>query len=109
MARMSKRQQKLTDEEIDELVIAKAFDDLAWDEPVQVCRPVSESYSLPADLAARATFLAHLHRARIEEWLTLVIQERIELEEGAFAEAKRALAKDSRAALKVSLPAKRAT
>lgn len=104
---MSKRQQKLSEEEIDEIVIAQADDDTAWEEPIQVRKSVSESYSLPADLAARAAFLAQLHRARIEEWLALVIQERVELEEGAFAEAKRALAKDSRAALTVKVPSKK--
>ncbi len=98
---MSKKRQKLSSQEIDEIVVAQADDESAWEEPIQVRRPESESYSLPADLAARAAFLAQLHRARIEEWLTLVIQERIELEEGAFAEAKRALAKDNRAALNV--------
>jgi len=37
-------------------------------------------------------FLAQVHRASgVEEWLTRVIRERIELEEVAFAEAKRDL------------------
>ena len=103
---MSKGQRKISEQEIDEIVVAQADDESAWEDPVQVRRPASESYSLPADLAARAAFLARLHRARIEEWLTLVIQERIELEESAFAEAKRALSKDNRAALNVRSPKK---
>jgi hypothetical protein len=37
--------------------------------------------------------LAQVHRASgVEEWLTRVIRERVELEEVAFAEAKRDLA-----------------
>ena len=44
---------------------------------------------IPAVLAARASFLAQVHRASgLEEWLTRVMRERIELEEEAFAEAK---------------------
>jgi len=42
--------------------------------------------------AARASFLAQVHPASgLEEWLTSVIRERIELEEEALAEAKRDL------------------
>jgi competence protein ComGF len=49
--------------------------------------------SIPAELAARAAFLARLHRQRsIDEWLTHIIQERVELEEAAFVGAKRELA-----------------
>jgi hypothetical protein len=48
--------------------------------------------AIPAELAARASFQAQVHRASgVEEWLTRVIRERIELEEEAFAEAKRDL------------------
>ena len=48
---------------------------------------------LPGDLAARAAFLAKLHReGRLEEWLARIIRERVELEEVAFIEAKRELA-----------------
>jgi len=48
--------------------------------------------SIPANLAARAAFLAHLHREPgIEEWIMRIIRERIELEEVAFVEAKHEL------------------
>jgi len=48
---------------------------------------------LPFELAARAAFFARLHReASVEEWLRRVIQERIDLEEAAFAGLKRDLA-----------------
>ncbi|MFH1125461.1 MAG: hypothetical protein V1758_17530, partial [Pseudomonadota bacterium] len=83
---------KMTEEEMDNLVVAQAGNDSAWEAPVQVRRGEPGTISIPADLAARAAFLAQVHRASgVEEWLTRVIRERIELEEGAFAEAKRDL------------------
>lgn len=98
---MSKKKPKPSEEEIDEIVASHANDDSAWEEPIQVKRPAAESFSLPADLAARAAFLARLHHARVDEWLRGVIQERVELEEASFAEVKRSLAKDDKAALEV--------
>ena len=84
---------KLSQEEIDNIVVAQADDDSAWETPIRVRRKKSASLSIPAELAARATFLARLHRQRnIEEWLTHIIQERVELEEAAFVGAKRELA-----------------
>ena len=84
---------KLSQEEIDNIVVAQADDDSAWEEPIRVRRKKSASLSIPAELAARAAFLARLHRQRnVEEWLTHIIQERIELEEAAFMGAKRDLA-----------------
>jgi hypothetical protein len=41
------------------------------------------------ELAARAAFLAQLHRKKsVKEWLQLIIQERVELEEAAFVGMK---------------------
>lgn len=78
-----------TETEIDHLVISQADDDSAWGKPVRVLKTKRESLSIPPDLAARAAFLARLHRkSSMEEWLTRIIQERIELEEAAFADAK---------------------
>jgi hypothetical protein len=83
-------QKQLSEEEIDEIVIAEADNDAAWEAPVKVKPSARTSFALPRDLAARAAFLARLHHAaRVDEWLTQVIRERIELEETAFAEAKR--------------------
>jgi len=80
----------LTEQEIDRMVVSQANDDSAWDKPVHVRKSKAELLSIPPDLAARAAFLARLHRkASVEEWLTRIIQERIELEEAAFAGAKR--------------------
>ena len=81
---------QLTEEEIDKIVESQAEDDSAWERPIQVHRSSPASLSIPAELAARAEFLAKLHREKnVEEWLTKVIKERVELEEVAFNEAKR--------------------
>lgn len=83
---------KLTEREIDEIVTAEASDDSAWGEPIRVHRPHSASLQIPGELAARAAFLARLHRiSDVQEWLTRIIRERVELEEVAFTEAKRDL------------------
>jgi len=84
---------KLSEQEIDQRVTTQANDDSAWGKPVRVHRAKSASLSIPADLAARAAFLAQLHRTKsMEDWLTRVIQERVELEEAAFVGAKQDLA-----------------
>lgn len=82
---------KLDENEIDRHVIDQVDDDAAWEKPVRVKRDKT-SLTLPANLAARAAFLARLHRkASVNEWLTDVIQERVELEEAAFADARQAM------------------
>lgn len=79
--------------EIDNLVIAAVDDDNAWEQTIHVHKTVPPSLQLPVELAERAAFLAQLHRARsLEAWLTRIIEERVELEEGAFLQAKRELA-----------------
>jgi hypothetical protein len=84
----TKRQ--LTEKEIDKIVESQADDDSAWEKPIKVRRAKPASLSIPAELAARATFLAKLHKENnVENWLTKVIKERVELEEFAFNEAKR--------------------
>ena len=82
-----------SEDEIDQIVAAQADDDSAWDEPVRVRRAKPASVVIPAELAARAAFLAQLHRTKsVEEWLTRIIQERVELEEAAFLGVKHDLA-----------------
>jgi hypothetical protein len=82
-----------SEQEIDQIVTAQAHDDAAWGNPIRAQRTAPTSLSLPADLAARAAFLAQLHRTKsVEEWLTQVIQERVDLEEAAFVGVKRELA-----------------
>jgi hypothetical protein len=91
MARMNTKK-KMTENEIDELVEKQAEDSSAWEKPVRTRKTKTASLSIPPELAARAAFLAKLHRkTNVEEWLTRVIQERIELEEAAFVGAKQEL------------------
>jgi hypothetical protein len=93
MSTKAKVMGKLSASEIDRIVAAQANDDAAWEQPVRVERSKPASLSLPGDLAARAAFLAQLHRTKtVEEWLTRVIQERVELEEAVFVGIKQDLA-----------------
>jgi hypothetical protein len=93
MSTRAKTNKSLSEQEIDQIVTAQDHDDEAWGKPIRVQRATLTSLSLPADLAARAAFLAQLHRTKsVEEWLTQVIQERVDLEEAAFVGVKRELA-----------------
>ena len=81
---------KLSEEEIDKIVVSQANDSSVWEEPIHVRKTKPTSLSIPADLAARAAFLAKVHKKTgIERWLIHIIQERIEIEEIAFSETKR--------------------
>ncbi len=84
---------KISEEEIDDVIVAESNYDSAWEEPVQVRRSATTSLHIPGHLASRAAFLAKLHReAGVEDWIVRIIRERIELEEVAFVAAKRELA-----------------
>jgi hypothetical protein len=97
MSTKGKAKKKLSEKDIDQLVVAQAKNDSAWEKPVRVRRTKPASLSIPPDLAARAAFLARLHRkASAEEWLRHIIRERVELEEAAFVGAKHDLAAKTR-------------
>jgi len=86
------RRNQFSEEDIDKIVESQAQDDSAWERPIKVRRAKSTALSLPAELAARAAFLARLHREKnVGEWLSRIIKERVELEEVAFSQAKRAM------------------
>lgn len=86
-------QPQLSQEQIDRLVTAQADEDTAWQKAIVVKRPKSTSLSIPAELAARAAFLAKLHReSRVDKWVERIVRERVEIEESAFTAAKRTLA-----------------
>ncbi len=90
---MKKKATRKSEREIDELVIAQADDDSAWEKPVQVRRSKSEAVSIPAEVASRAAFFASLHReSSVEDWIKKIVAERVDIEEAAFAAAKRDLA-----------------
>jgi hypothetical protein len=83
----------LTQDQIDRVVIAEADEDSAWQKAIVVRRPKSTSLSIPAELAARAAFLARLHReSRVDKWVERIVRERVEIEESAFTAAKKTLA-----------------
>lgn len=91
-----KAHNSLSEAEIDAIIIAQADDDAAWEPVIHVQRHQPASIALPADLAARAAFLARVHHQNsMEAWLRRIIEERIELEEAAFVGAKRALAQQA--------------
>ena len=85
--------QNFEEKAIDEIVTAEADDDLAWDAPVRVTRPNNVSLSIPAELAARAVFLANVHdEPRIDKCIERIVRERVEIEELVHTEAKKRLA-----------------
>lgn len=89
----TKSRPKLAQEEVDRLVTAQADEDSAWQKAIVVKRPKSTSLSIPAELAARAAFLARLHReSRVDKWVERIVRERVEIEESAFTAAKKTLA-----------------
>jgi hypothetical protein len=84
---------KLIQDRIDQVVIAQADDNSAWEKSIVVRRPKSASLSIPAELAARAAFFATLHReSGVDKWVERILRERVEIEESAFTAAKKTLA-----------------
>jgi hypothetical protein len=89
---MNKPLKKPSEGEIDEMT-AEADDDSGWEKPVRVRRRKGANVPLPSELAARAVFFARLHReSSVEDWIKKIVAERVDIEEAAFAEAKRDLA-----------------
>lgn len=87
-----KATRRLRENDIDRIVVEKADNPSAWGRAVHVKRSKRPSLTIPSDLAARASFLARLHgSAGLDEWVAHILRERIELEEGAFREARRHL------------------
>lgn len=94
MNRSKKKKTTVPDQEaIDRLVASQSEDDSAWEPSVLVKRSKPASLSIPGELAARAAFLARLHREPgLGKWVERVLRERVELEEFAFSEVKKRLA-----------------
>jgi hypothetical protein len=79
----------LTEQEIDDIVVADADELNQWESPVFVQPDVSATMSIPFALAVRAQFFAGLHKKHsMEEWLQAIIRERIDFEETAYAALK---------------------
>ncbi len=80
---------KLTEDQIDNIVIAQANDENAWEAPISVETEQPFVLSLAPELAARAAFLARLHNKKsVEEWIESIIDDRIQFEEKVFVELK---------------------
>jgi len=52
----------LSEEKIDNLVVAQADDDSAWEKAIHVQKAESPTIALSSELAARAAFFARLQR-----------------------------------------------
>ena len=86
----SSKKKLLSSEQIDQLVVSESEDESAWESPVEVRRTKPGQFSLSPELAEKAAFLARVHHvAGVNEWLTRVIKERIEMEEVAYTAVKR--------------------
>ena len=92
MKAFGKKAPPLSQDAIDRCVVSQSENDSAWEAPGRVKRSKPASLSIPGELAARAAFLARLHReADLESWVERILRERVELEESAFSEAKKSL------------------
>ena len=77
-----KYQPSMSEEEIDEIVIAQAEDDEAWEKAIKVDKSKTLNLLISSELTARATFLAQLHQeTNVEKWLIKIITKEIEREE----------------------------
>ena len=91
--RTPKRKPKLVQDKIDRFVVEQVDEDSAWERPKIVKRPKLKLLSIPADLAARTSFLARLHHENpVDKWIERIVRERVEIEESAFTAAKKDLA-----------------
>ena len=79
----------LTEEQIDDIVVAHAEDESAWEEPIHVERKPG-TVTLSGELLARVAFFARLHGVTdVDEWVAQIIQERLDLEQVIYVGLKR--------------------
>lgn len=82
-----KHKKRLTEEEIDRLIIAEADNMTKWEKPIAV-KPTSIRFS--PSIIEKAKYLAKLHKARgYQTWLKQVVEERIKQEEKLLLDFKR--------------------
>jgi len=93
MKKRCSRSKALCEAQVDDLVVAEADTESAWEAPVTVVPDAEAMVRLPADLVARVAFLARLHHAKDpSEWIQAIVRERVGFEEAAYAGLKRAVA-----------------
>ncbi|MBI4707660.1 MAG: hypothetical protein HY761_07025 [Candidatus Omnitrophica bacterium] len=84
-----KQKRRLTEEEIDRLVVTEANDMSKWGKPIAV-KPTSIRFSPP--IIEKAKYFAKLHKTRgYRTWLNQIVEERIKLEEKLLSDFKREL------------------
>ena len=81
MVHMKKNSKKLTNEQIDEIVIKESDDLSKWEEPIEVKAPQAVLLRLSPELIQKIKFLATIHKTdNYQNWLEKTIKERIQLE-----------------------------
>jgi hypothetical protein len=76
------KKKKLSEEEIDEIVVREANDPSKWDGPIRVVPPTAIALKLSPHLIERAKRIAKRKRiGAYQDWLSKVVEERIVLEE----------------------------
>ena len=81
-----KHKKRLTEEEIDRIIINEADDKTKWGKPITV-KPVLIRFS--PSIIEKAKHLAKLHRASdYQVWLKRIVEERIRLEEELLSDFK---------------------
>lgn len=89
------KKKKLTEENIDEIVIKEADDFTRWEEPVLVKSNFITSIRLSPETIRRAKYFAKVHKSRgYQTWLKQIIEERIRIEEEILSELKQGFSKD---------------
>jgi len=90
------RKSKLTEQEIDEIVISEANDITKWEEPISVKPPRVTPIRLSPDTVKTAKYFAKLHKYRgYQTWLKRIIEDRIKTEEAILKELKQRLESDN--------------
>ena len=90
------RKEKLTEQEIDEIVIGEANDMTKWEEPISVEPSGAISIRLSPDTIKKANYFAKLHKYRgYQTWLKRIIEDRIKTEEEILRELKQRLESES--------------
>ena len=90
------KKRRLTEEEIDEIVISEASDITKWEEPISVKPSGATSIRLSPDTIRKAKYLAKLHKYHgYQTWLKRIIDDRIKTEEEMLKELKQTLESES--------------
>jgi hypothetical protein len=88
--RSTRKQRKKRLTEKDDIVESQSDDDSAWGKTDTRSQGKVGDNVYPSRISGKSSLLAKLHRENdVEDWLTKIIKERVEMEEVAFSEAKR--------------------